>query len=562
MKKCQNPDHPHCTQWVQPGASVCDAQHAQPSDGTVLNALQLSQPELPNLYQPSSKPRNPNKHASNGIAPHLANEVKARAELLAAAQTSLKPNGLHKLEPTASLPLSQPAINNGYKTQAVRPHLHVSGFDPRAAGGRQSIKLGLQGIIAPPGAEIVLHARSELLAGKELQSRAIRTGSGEWRPILLPFSSRGKEHGQYSIEIELLLSNDRLRRKWICTLVLLVPREDASLSEIHQTFLATHKNVRVQAEDGSIANLQGLLAGSGGLSLDIQAKNGALAQVALEGEHGHTRGKHDVGFASIAWDEDLLEVEHNELSTAATPTLPDTPQTACILTNGLGLVQHLRLFAMQECVMGRWQTDSKAEAQILLAQFSSAGGKYVPGEPLLNGLTRRISARHALLHFGAQGVMIEDISRFGLLLDGEWPGRNKPTLLRRGMQIHFSHSFRDIVQLEVLALLPHLLLLQRNDGGRLAECFYLLKPNTRPTLPLPPSAAMPSGFPLLFHYQHAFWHLDRVSGQQTRLQAESKWPPLADLAPSSHLREAVYSAEELPGDTPSALAALDQRTEG
>ncbi|UUZ54778.1 hypothetical protein LP419_01680 [Massilia sp. H-1] len=39
----------------------------------------------------------------------------------------------------------------------------------------------------------------------------------------------------------------------MATLVILVPRPDATLSEIHQTFLSTHKNVRVMADDASIA---------------------------------------------------------------------------------------------------------------------------------------------------------------------------------------------------------------------------------------------------------------------------------------------------------------------
>ncbi|UUZ49202.1 hypothetical protein LP420_01790 [Massilia sp. B-10] len=47
----------------------------------------------------------------------------------------------------------------------------------------------------------------------------------------------------------------------MATLVILVPRPDATLSEIHQTFLSTHKNVRVMADDASIARVHASAGG-------------------------------------------------------------------------------------------------------------------------------------------------------------------------------------------------------------------------------------------------------------------------------------------------------------
>lgn len=498
MKRCQNPDHPHCTQWVQLGANVCGAQHPQPAADTASTSATSDQ----------------------------------RASALAMSKLAMKPNLV------TGNPLSTPASNAysspAYKNQAVHAHLHVSGFDPRAAGGRQSIKLELHGIIAPTGSVISMQANSELLpkqqANKQHYSAQFeRAANGQWLPVLLPFSSRGKEHGQYSIQIELRLDNDRLRRTWLCTLVILVPKSNASLAEIHQIFLATHKNVRVHAEDGAIAHVQGMQVGGSALQLEVHANNGALAQVELGKEQAN---KPAVGVASIAWDEDLIEIEHKEIALPSKPS--SAPQSACILTKSPGLIQHLRLFAMQDCVLGRWQTNAP-EADLLLAHYE---GDMLQTE----GITRRISARHAHIRFSGHGVEIEDVSRFGLLLNDEWPGKHKPRLLKLGMHINLTHSFRDIVQLEVSALLPHLVLLQRLDAGRLQECFYLLKPNTAPFA----HAQMPPGLPLLFHADGAFWHSDQASGQTTRLQIGGKFPPLADLAPSSELREEVYSVAELP----------------
>src|SRR4051812_24571942 len=106
MKKCSNPDHPHCTLWVMPGETACASGHVQ---GTT----PLSSFELVSELRGARPDRD--DMPSGEIVP-----APAGAPL--AAQTSLP-----------------------------HPHLHVSGFDPRAAGGRQAIKVELRGM-APDAA--------------------------------------------------------------------------------------------------------------------------------------------------------------------------------------------------------------------------------------------------------------------------------------------------------------------------------------------------------------------------------------------------------------------------
>lgn len=492
MKKCQNPDHPHCTQWVLPGSAVCGAQHPQPPQ--------------------------------EGAAAELPALTVARKDVLQAASL-----GLAVAAPSPAQPRP---VTPGYKTQAAQAHLHISGYDPRAAGGRQSLRLQLHGVIAPPGEEIHLLARSELLAGGQCNERFVRAAGAEWRSILLPFSARGKVHGQYAIELELVLHSQRVRRRWACTLVILIPRQDASLAEIGQSFLSTHKNVRIHASEGALAHVQGL-AGSDNLALEIHAERGALAQLDLAALVPPGKPVPS-GIASIAWDEDLVEIEHVELHTQVDA---GTRQQACISTNSDGLIARLRLFAQQDFLLGRWQIENNP-ADIRLAQ-------YVNARFCLDAYTRRISAEHARIHTGGRGFLIEDLSRFGLLINGEWPGKYKPVALAQGMQLELSHSFRGIVQLEVAALSAHMLLLRRADQGRLAECFYLLKPETRPDS----AASLHNlGLPVLFHWQGDFWHWDAGSGKATRLPKNGKPGGLADLAPNSVIEDQAYpeQAEVMP----------------
>jgi hypothetical protein len=62
-----------------------------------------------------------------------------------------------------------------------------------------------------------------------------------------------------------------------------------------------------------------------------------------------------------------------------------------------------------------------------------------------DGLTRRMSGRHAVIRRGRrQGFEIEDVSRYGLLLDGVWPGKHVPVPLRLGMRIELTASIKGV----------------------------------------------------------------------------------------------------------------------
>lgn len=453
MNRCSHPDHPHCTVWVMPGESACAHGHVQPAPAAA--AL----PELP-----------------------------------------------------ASGPIAAPA------TLRPHPHLHISGFDPRAAGGRQVLKLDLRGMPLDGAAQVTLLASSRLQLENGERHSFTRTMRGEWLPVFLEFSSRGLEHGQYRIEVELHSHTDGFDtapRTWIATLLILAPRADASLHEVHQTFLATHKNVRVHADDASIARVQARAAGGGRVDIDVSATNAGIAHLDLDAR----AGKIDLGFSSIAWDEDLLEID-----VPGQVALHPCPAGAgCLVLDDAGRAgqaRYLRLFALDECVLGRDEPGA-AKADIRLMHHGENG-------PVRDGLTRRISSRHALIRRGRDGYDIEDVSRYGLLVDGAWPGKHTPVPLRPGMRIELTASIPGIVVLEVTALLPNGILLHRVDPGMGHEAFYLMDPERR-LEPAPHLAAL--GVPPLFHCDGGFWHLDPVKGDATPLTPTlstaglSGWPP-------------------------------------
>jgi hypothetical protein len=70
------------------------------------------------------------------------------------------------------------------------------------------------------------------------------------------------------------------------------------------------------------------------------------------------------------------------------------------------------------------------------------------------------------------------VSRYGLLLDGVWPGKHKPVHAAPGHAHRTDASIKGVVVLVVTALLPHGVVLHRVDQGANAECFYLLAPET------------------------------------------------------------------------------------
>ncbi|WGG52544.1 hypothetical protein [Rugamonas sp. DEMB1] len=184
------------------------------------------------------------------------------------------------------------------RAQSERPQLHISGFDPRAAGGRQTLKMELRGMPEGCAPQLTLQLQSELIPEGAARQQFVRSTSGDWRPVFVEFSSRGKEHGQYQISMELLSRHAALAaRTWVCTFVILVPRLDATLTEIHRIFLSTHKNVRVMADDASIARVNA--QGGASMDIDVTARNAGIAHLDL----GAPQGKVDMGFSTIAWDE-------------------------------------------------------------------------------------------------------------------------------------------------------------------------------------------------------------------------------------------------------------------
>ena len=459
MNRCRHPDHPHCTVWVMPGEHACAHGHIQPA----------AEAQVPG----------------------------------AAAIASLPPSG----------PIAPPV--------SLRPHLHVSGFDPRAAGGRQVLKLELRGMPPDCAAQVTLLASSRLRLENGERQSFNRTVRGEWLPVFLEFSSRGLEHGQYRIEAEL---HSRLEapgagaRTWIATLLILAPRADASLNEIHQTFLATHKNVRVHADDASIARVQAR-TGGGRVDIDVSASNAGIAHLDLDAR----AGKIDLGFSSIAWDEELLEID-----VPAQAVHPCPASTACLVLGDAAdrhAPRYLRLFALDEVVIGRGEADA-VDADIRLMHHDASG-------PVPDGLTRRISSRHALIRRTRDGVRIEDVSRYGLLIDGAWPGKHTPSALRPGMRIELTASIPGVAVLEVTAVLPNGILLHRLDAGMEHEAFYLMDPERG--LAAAPRMHAP-GLPMLFHRDGGFWHIDPVSGHETPLtptlatQGLALWPAGARFA--------------------------------
>jgi hypothetical protein len=484
MKRCSNLDHPHCTAWVMPGEQTCAHGHGQAV--SAVDAL--------------------------GSSFDMLQAVRSRRD----AADAIRP-----ITPgTPTTPATSPPMR-----EEAHPVLHISGFDPRAAGGRQAIKLELRGMPDDSPAELTMLLESSLLPGGGGRQRFTRSLRGGWRPVVVEFSSRGREHGQYRVDVE-LHGHDPQRpgtaRTWVATVVLLVPRADASLADIHQTYLAARKNVRIHADDASIARLHGLDS-AGPLDIAIDARNASIAQLQFGAQPGAQQGKIDLALPTIAWDEDLIEID-----LPATRLAHPCPASSACLVHAepdAGMQRHLRLFALDEWVLGRMEAGPgaslvDAEADVLLCHYGEHGPEH-------EGLTRRISARHAIIRRGRQGFEIEDVSRYGLLLDGVWPGKHCPVPLRVGMRIELTASIKGVAALVVTALLPHAVVLHRVDAGGAAECLMLLAPDALPTdapaagaaTSATPGGSLPRAavLPQLFHRDGGFWHRDPASGAETPL---------------------------------------------
>jgi hypothetical protein len=323
------------------------------------------------------------------------------------------------------------------------------------------------------------------------------------------------------------------------------------LTEIHRIFLSTHKNVRVMADDASIARVQA--QGGDSMDIDVTARNAGIAHLNLAAP----QGKIDLGLSTIAWDEDLIEIAMPRMA----PAHPHPATTASFVNAApdAGAQRHIRLFALQECVIGRFELVDP-EADLLLTHYSEDGQQ-------MNGLTRRLSGRHAVIRRALHGGFeIEDVSRYGVLLDGVWPGKHKPVRLRQGMRIELTASIKGVVTLEVSALMPHGVILHRIDHGRHAECFYVLMPDTHPGYPMPAFIATPqaAALPLLVHHNGGFWHLDQLTGKETALAPSAKLDKLSRIP--QHTR---FSGEPYPEswiirtgaeDLHSTVAASDLST--
>jgi hypothetical protein len=413
-----------------------------------------------------------------------------------------------------AVPASAPANSN-----PARAHLRVSGFDPRAAGGRQSIKLELRGMPGDCPARLTMLVKSDLHLYSPHQLTLVRAASGDWRATFLDFSSRTLEHGQHRIELELHERIGQASRTWVCSLVILIPRPDATLADIHRAFLSSHKNVRIFADDGSVARVNARTAG-GSIDIDVAARNAGIAKLDLDAS---APGRIDVGLPTIAWDEDLVEID----SSCAGATHPYPAGAACLVHGAPapGLPRYVRLFAAHDWVLGRFEAGAP-EADVLLAH---APGTRAADDPL----TRRLSARHALIRASADGFIIEDVSRYGLLVDGEWPGKHRYVLLRERMRLEFTASVPGVATLEVSALLPNALVLSRVDAGAETERFWLIVPGREP---MHGDAVLP----MLHHRDGGFWHRDPATGTDTALTPSTAFARLGRMAPHGRFAGGPY----------------------
>ncbi|MFZ6777101.1 FHA domain-containing protein [Undibacterium sp. Ji83W] len=483
MKKCQTRDHPHCTHWVAEGEAVCAAGHPQ-----AVSPLRLE----------------------------LLNES---ADRLTRKRVAVTPASLH---------------------------LHFSGYDPRAAGGRQTIRLELRGMLPPDFTIMEVQLRCELIAEGAAKLRLSRTASGLWQPLLVSFSSRNKEHGQYPLEISLSHEQvSRTKRKWLCTSVIFVPRPDATLTEIHSVFLAAQKNVRVIAEDGAIATLSGLGQSNGyaqgNMDIEINARDASIAKLDMRSP----TGKYEIAMGTIAWDEELMEVATEPetpvaiaRSATSKPVRESTSKPTTAATKWASLMGELtqsqsccniRLFAMDEYVLGRMEQHPQAD--ILLSHRANNAAENAR-------MTRRISARHAIIRRKGMGAEITDVSRYGTLLDGMAMEKDQAYALRTGMQIEFCASVRGIVKLQVMAMLPHAVILGDMHAYAGSELLWLMrsetKPETKPEIrpsSIAENASLP--LPLIFHFQNAFWYRDVLTSQDTRLGAQTDLQALTQLPAAS-----------------------------
>lgn len=462
--------------------------------------------------------------------------------------------------------LPQNASGSGlapFKVEKSTTYLHFSGYDPRAVGGRQTLKLELRAALDPSIREISFEFCSELLTTRTLRQTLQRTPSGVWQAVLLSFSSKAKEHGQYPLDVQLTyLDAMGCQHLWVCTTTILIPRANASLSEIHQVFLASQKNVRVHAEDGAIAKLGGLAASQDQqhrqLNIDIYAKDAAIAQWDAMTPHQDVSAPLEMGLSSIAWDENLIEVAlpTYQIAHAANPTSrlrpPHTqlnahskvaasachraylqPRFATGASDAAQVCLPIRLLALPEWTLGRANAANLAD--IPLAHPHAE---------------RRISARHAKIRRTLRGVEIIDTSRYGLVLNNVVLEKHQPMPLLPGMVMEVSANFRGLVQLKLLSLMPHALILARCEQQKILELYYLLTPELRPEAGLTAPQFGDLQIPLLFHWDRQFHQHDVVTMEDRRLAVMSEDDVDQNIFPYHFIADS-------PGKDESAYRALN-----
>jgi hypothetical protein len=265
---------------------------------------------------------------------------------------------------------------------ARRAHLHVSGFDPRAAGGRQAIRLELRGMPADVPA-LTLLLQSDLLPAGGARQTLSRSLDGAWRPLVVEFSSRGREHGQYRIDVELHARTAGQRgaaRSWVATLLLLVPRADASLAR------STRPSCRPTRTCASAPTTARSRACAGSkrpgrwTSTSRRATPGSRGWTSTP-RQGRRAARSRSACSTMAWDEDLIEIDQ-----PAARAHPAPASSACLVhaEPEAGGQRHMRLFALEECLLGRFDACADA-ADLLLQHYGEAG-------PVHDGLTRRCRA--------------------------------------------------------------------------------------------------------------------------------------------------------------------------
>ncbi|WMW80810.1 FHA domain-containing protein [Undibacterium cyanobacteriorum] len=367
--------------------------------------------------------------------------------------------------------------------------IRLSAYDPRAVGGRQVVRLSLPIHFAHHYEELELRVRCDLLPLKVSQYRFIRALNREWQSVLLSFSSRDKEHGQYPLELELRAhafdaqhdSNLSCRQRWLSHSILFLPRSNASLSEIHQVFLHSQKNVRVIAEDGAIARVQHGATASAQTQLDVVARDGALAQVHIETDRSNGIQESSPGY--LAWDEALVEVavqvkvatqnqadgpaevevtpsrasnlSHASTHERAAPRGPlemhsekklAVEKLACRVDYHHRIRHHhLSVIAAEQWRFGRTSSSDPTSTPTLEKQIQDI----VLEHP-------RISAVHAEILCQQEQFFIRDHSRFGVSVQGQRLVKAQPHVLGVGDRLDFCASFPGQLEWQVVALFDSL----------------------------------------------------------------------------------------------------------